>query len=274
MDKAVAEMAEMIARPLRRENLISRKKPRVRRGVDFPNRNFDFTPEEEFPIDRWGAGRREIAGLYEMAWRWSRRVYIFGDADESQGLRHRSLYGSIRHQGQWVGAVELNEYQCPWWFSRQDLFDVLDEYSLEVSELAGVIAGLFTPTEFDFLIEHGTILHWRSAWMHPQHARGAIWAHLTNRIIDRMRGWSILILKAFPLEYQDGGSAKGFEHRQRAMFRHYESLIGVEPIRRKRSRFGMPEHGWMLCWNPRLYDFIDGRLTFPIRYGMEKNERS
>lgn len=239
-------------------NLITPGKPRVRRDATFPARNFHFDPDERF------LRKREVLGRYELAWGWSARRLLDGwPWEEDYPVRVRYLCGLISTDGVRVGAVELCEYQCGIGLSRRDFFSALFQNSAQTAELGRVICASFNEDEFAIMLDLGTILHWDSVWMHPDHAHGAIWARLTNQVIRRMRGWSILICKAFPLEYQDGGSAKGFQQRQQAMFRYYQRVLGVEPIQRRRSRiYGTPERGWMLRWHPGIVELDeDGNPT-------------
>jgi hypothetical protein len=48
----------------------------------------------------------------------------------------------------------------------------------------------------------------------------------------------ILVLKAFPLEYEGKGYPSGFRLRQRAMIRHYRRLLGMAPFPGKPGREG------------------------------------
>jgi hypothetical protein len=65
---------------------------------------------------------------------------------------------------------------------------------------------------------------------------------LLNRI---RRGMAVMVLKAFPLDYEGAVTAENrpaFEHRQRALTRLYQRRIGVEPVPHKT----LADEGWML----------------------------
>jgi hypothetical protein len=87
-------------------------------------------------------------------------------------------------------------------------------------------------------------------WMRPDHAPGGVWAPLVEALIRRRyrRGFSVMVLKAFPLKYGqalgDGSALEpGFVSRRCAMMRHYSRLLRVQPLPGARG-----DEGWM--WRP------------------------
>src|SRR4051812_25061316 len=146
-DRLISQTAALANAPRPRvEKLISRDKPRVRRDATFPTRNFSFTPDKWFTLEKWHTYRREIHGSYELAWCWTRRRDLSGDAEDLGGITSRGLFGAIRSfpTGEWVGAIEFEEYRWSDFLDRHGFFRVMDDCSFETATLGGVIAGLFT----------------------------------------------------------------------------------------------------------------------------------
>lgn len=92
----------------------------------------------------------------------------------------------------------------------------------------------------------------------PSFANGALFADAAHGLIDtEFPDHSILVMKAFPLEYESvstkGTSLAGsLRRRERAMVRHYRRVFGVE---RLPGRHG--KQGWLWRPNPAYGDMVD-----------------
>jgi len=100
------------------------------------------------------------------------------------------------------------------------------------AELAEMLLGSWKEIDVE-IWEFGTVLEFRSAWIDPVGCPAQRWAHAAEAIIAReFDDHVLLVLKTFPLEYEgaDGVDAQGLKRRQKAMARHYSSLLSVDPI--------------------------------------------
>ena len=242
----------------------------IRRPAEFPARNFHFDENYAAHLQRVETVTIPPSTIYEMRWGWTNWSRLYGDMfNPDTPIRHRLFRGVIFCNGLMVGAVRLEEFDTTSIISRRHFYDCMDAHTMETASLGGTICGIFTEDEFGTLIDLGSILYWDAAWMHPDHAKGAIWARLTNQVIGRMRGYAVLVLKAFPLEYQsavDPPVEKAFQHRRRAMMRYYQRVLRVEPVKRRRNRtYGTPDIGWMMRWHPNIVREAD---RAPIRLGL------
>jgi hypothetical protein len=73
----------------------------------------------------------------------------------------------------------------------------------------------------------------------------AAWQIIDALIWRIRRGMAVMVLKAFPLEYEGNVTAENrpaFERRQRALIRLYQRRIGFEPVPRKE----LAKEGWMM----------------------------
>ena len=126
--------------------------------------------------------------------------------------------------------------------------------------LATAVCKTFTEKQFAAINDMGSIVYFDSAWMRPDHARGAVWARLANQVIGRMRGCAVIFAKVFPLEYQPDRSSREEQEerskalrparrrRQQAMYRYYERVLGL-----KRAPPGL-EEGWMWRFHPSIIE--------------------
>jgi hypothetical protein len=230
---------------------------RQRRTDEFPSANFRYKDEHSrLPH------REVLAGTpYVMHWGWSPRRPLLGDWDDFDVVRFRHLYGSIRAKDEEIGAIELQEFEVAVYARRREFLESLDDDSLDSASLAMAICKIFTEREFARIIAVGTIVYFNSAWMRPDHAIGAVWARLANQVINRMRRCAVIVAKAFPLEYQPDRALREDQeerskalqlarrHRQQAMYRHYERVLGL----RRSTRRGL-EEGWMWRFHPIIIE--------------------
>jgi hypothetical protein len=104
---------------------------------------------------------------------------------------------------------------------------------------------------------YGNLVDFRMAWADPSSPPG-LWAAAAEELIGReIPSYSLLAMKAFPLEYEgrspEGSAARaGLLSRQRAMIRYYRRLFGVQKFP---GRSG--DEGWLYRINPAKTDVIE-----------------
>jgi hypothetical protein len=110
------------------------------------------------------------------------------------------------------------------------VMDCDDEYE---ATLSGVLCKQFGNL-IDEITPIGPILDFRRAWIMPRFAHGDLF-RLAARALAEKLDYSIMVLKAFPLEYE-GKALEGsdleiaFKRRVRAMIRYYQRIFGVRPF--------------------------------------------
>ena len=128
-----------------------------------------------------------------------------------------------------------------------DFVEGMDEYSLASSNPSMVLADAW---EMEELSESGPVLELSRLWMHPDHARGNVWASVAEALVRRRceGRFSVFVLKAFPLEYEHAvreGSPleRGFASCRRAAERLFAWVLRVHPLPGDHGA-----EGWM--WRP------------------------
>jgi hypothetical protein len=146
-----------------------------------------------------------------------------------------------------AGAIKLIQWRVDPSASGWEFFDEMDEHSAEALETAEVILSLWDVSE---LAISGRILEASIVWMSPPHARGGLWAGVLDHLAKTHFGRkaALLVLKAFPLEYEsrapDGSpAAEGLAGRQAAMRRYYGRILGMLSVPGWAYKYG-----WM--WRP------------------------
>ncbi|WP_126665611.1 hypothetical protein [Croceibacterium ferulae] len=163
-----------------------------------------------------------------------------------QRVTQAKLYMGDDH----AGSFEVTELRPEPLIDDRSFFDWADATSVIRAEMAEVVR--YHWEEVSEVSDYGTILELSGAWMNPAYSKGGRFALATKALIDFSKDWSLLILKAFPLEYEGSGSSKYIEaqtRRQRAMMRHYHSALGVTPFP---GSEGDGEDGWMYRLRPGL----------------------
>jgi hypothetical protein len=189
---------------------------------------------------------------YLAAYRRGRKYRIPDDADVAW---KRDVFCLIRVKREIVGALHFFEFDVTPFTDNETFLDAMDADAAADFNLAKVICKQWD--EVEDVTSYGSILEFRMAWMTPRFARASIWAKAANQIIEReFSGYSILILKAFPLEYEGRAAAgtrlgRGLRIRQAAMKRQYKRLLGVEPFPSAAGR-----EGWLWRPHPRLIGIV------------------
>ena len=226
---------------------------RVRRSSEFSSSGASFRPTNKthrhsFIIQR--DSQEPITVRYRRSRWW----------DMSEGdrwIRVRSIYTALYLKAEPVGMLEFHEYEVASFVLDEDFFQILDDYSSIGAEMAKALISCWSDIADD-LGAYGTILDFRRAWMRPDQTKFSIWAEAAKLIITKeFLKHSVMIMKAFPLEYE-GRSTEGSramrKRRQRAMIRHYRKLFDVNPLPGQAGR-----EGWLF----RIPNRLQGLMIQP-----------
>lgn len=206
---------------------------RIRRTSSMP----EFAVEEARQRRRY-PHTLNIKGLgVTLAYRASGEVSV-GEVDRGEeyhdAVLRRELFCWLRVGRQRVGAMALNTYCFSGCASNSEILDTMDIDQAFEWNLAKVLCNAWRSVVFD--VSHmAPVLYFHMAWISPRYADGKLFAVAANELIEAVDDYSILVMKAFPLEYEGqappGSSRSGaLRSRQRAMVRYYQRIFGVRPF--------------------------------------------
>ena len=208
---------------------------------------------EQQPLDQEFARRERkpyltarAGDLSLRAWRgsWERVDY---DEEGSISFSVRSIDFLIEDRTHPIAGGRLKVWRCTDGCGFVDVFRLCaDEYSKADYDASEVVYaawphGLVADSPFT----HGDLVIFDRLRIEVTSAvlSRAAWS-LIAKVIDpfrnkksRTRG-SVLLLKAFPLEFEGIKSGQPFEHRRDAMVRLYQRRLGVSPLPTKDGREG------------------------------------
>lgn len=159
----------------------------------------------------------------------------FVDDDYKDCVQKTELFAWLMLGRRRIGAFELNQYDPNGCASNEEFMMVMD-----IDEEYEATLSVALCKQFDNLIDEvtpvGPILDFRRAWIMPRFAHGDLFPLATRALVEKFSpGHSIMVLKAFPLEYE-GNAPRGsdleiaFKRRVRAMIRYYQRIFGVRPF--------------------------------------------
>jgi hypothetical protein len=191
----------------------------------------------------------ELAGrTLEVRYRRGRKYTLLGEqysAVKSRDIFAWILQGTIR-----LGAVEFIEWHVDPLTDEDDFLYEMDADSAGAMAVAEAVQSVW---DVAILSCYGPLLEFRLAWMLRSAARDSIWAKAAERLITAQGAsrFSVLLLKAFPLEYEGrvSDAPVAFELRRRAMMRLYRRVVDVRPLPGWAGR-----DGWM--WRPMADDVV------------------
>jgi hypothetical protein len=131
-----------------------------------------------------------------------------------------------------IGAFELHLYEPDFSVGNEEFWSRMDADSALCEDMATVLCSAWDDVVAD-VVSCGPILDFRWAWINPKQARGDLFTATAPKIIDAVcPDHSILVMKAFPLEYAGRAdeNPQAFVRRQQAMIRLYRRVFGVEPF--------------------------------------------
>jgi hypothetical protein len=172
-------------------------------------------------------------------------------------VRRRELFCWFEIAGERVGALHLIEFTPDVGIDNFEFLDTMDADYHADAVLAEVLCSGWEDLSLAVFC-YGPILEFRLAWIAQRYARRVHWAAVAERLIEtEFPRHSILVMKAFPLEYESQSPAGSPAHdgliaRQAAMVRYYRKLFGVQP-------FPGPvgKEGWLWRTAPRVVNVID-----------------
>lgn len=176
--------------------------------------------------------------------------------DEPDGIRKREIFGWLKIGRRRVAALQLFEFETTPWLSNTEFFEFMDIDEQIESHLAEILIDAWENVT-EQITSFGNLVDFRMAWSDPSLCPPHLWAKAVNLLIQQELGdYSILTMKAFPLEYEGrmskGSLAEyGLQKRQLAMVRHYRRLFGVIPFPGK-----VGNDGWLYKIAPRLRELI------------------
>src|SRR5271156_3780475 len=127
----------------------------------------------------------------------------------------------------------------------EEFFEEADGLSQADHDTADIILSVWGEDRSPF--DYGTVVRFERLAIRATTRSSEIWA-IIARLIEKefaIRG-SMLILKAFPLEFEGNGAAKGLPKRTRAMVRYYQHRMRVQIVP---GPYGV--EGWM--WRALRY---------------------
>lgn len=132
------------------------------------------------------------------------------------------------------------------------LWEDCDAESNELNDIACTIAQAWDVDEFQYdVCDCGNPVVLTHVWVSPAHPHTP-WQTIVEDVVERITPkYSVLLLKAFPLEYCGEGTQKTFKRRHAAMKRHYSRRLGVSSIPGK-----IGDSGWMYRFRPALQSFM------------------
>jgi hypothetical protein len=164
-------------------------------------------------------------------------------------VQQRVVKAQLHVDGEHAGSFLLNELRPKPFIDKRRFFEWADAMSSELSELAEVICRHWEEV-FD-VTDSGTVLELARVWTHPAFSGEGRFALAANTLIGLSAEWSLLVLKAFPLEYEgqvSDGNADAYTRRKAAMMRHYRSTLGVTQFPGDAG-----DEGWMYLIRPDLF---------------------
>jgi hypothetical protein len=191
-----------------------------------------------------------------LRYRRSRRGWV----GEVKTVRRRVLFCWVTLQSRRVAALQFFEYDPVAWVTNGRLFDTMDSQSQIESDLAAVLCHAWDSFAYE-VTSYGNLVDFRMAWAAPLSPPG-LWAAAAEELIaHEIPNYSLLTMKAFPLEYEGrvagrGGSRIGFKSRQQAMVKYYQRLFGVQ---RFPGRDG--KDGWLFRINQTCRCLIEKPRT-------------
>jgi len=198
------------------------------------------------PRNRLALGDGDLVVQYHCS-RWN------PVAENEEGVRRRVTRAKLLSNGDHAGSLELVEYEIPWLMGADEFLYEMDAYSMATCHLAEVLCAHWEePAD---LGEYGSVLELNRAWMRPAYSSNGNLKAAVDGLLEKLfDDRSLLILKAFPLEYEGevtDFNRNHFRRRQAAMMRHYRHLFGVDALPGSNG-----EAGWMYAMPERLEGII------------------
>lgn len=175
-------------------------------------------------------------------------------------LRRQECTAWVFHAGRIVGGVVLKRYMVPDFIQNDEFVDLMDRDSAEEHELSIALDSQFREIGSD-VGAYGDILELNRIWLAGLPALAGRSTEIVKALISAFcPGFALVILKAFPLEYEgrfsstneQGAYDAALQRRQRAMKRLYRREYGVRSM-----KGAVGDEGWMYRVRTGLEDIIE-----------------
>lgn len=162
-------------------------------------------------------------------------------------IRRQSCDAWIFSGADIVGGVQLMRYSIPAFMDAEEVLYIMDMDEQEESDLACALEAEFGDIGEE-IGAYGDIVEIRRIWMRPISSLAGRSSDAVNALIGAFcPDFALIVLKAFPLEYEytfntpeESRADCAFNRRRAAMMRLYAKTYGVQPMRGSHG-----EQGWM-----------------------------
>src|SRR5262245_10243435 len=166
--------------------------------------------------------------------------------DEPDGFGYRSVTFRIGTDHKALASGSFVEWNAPGLGFLEDFFWAADAISQADHDTADILRRYWDDEDSPF--HYGTVISFERLAITPSAKSPTIWQMISEMLKrEFMRRGAILLLKAFPLEYEGrltkdspAATRKRFRLRCKAMRRYYRHRIGVRPVPGEYGR-----DGWM-----------------------------
>jgi hypothetical protein len=135
----------------------------------------------------------------EVALQYRRPRKVRAEPDEC--CTRGELFCWVMQNGERVGGLHFVEWYIDWWADQNEFLEHMDRHCQAAATFSGVVCSAWDISD---LMGLGPIIEFRLSWMAKRASNGRIWPLAAVALIDRfyVRKSAVLILKAFPLEYE------------------------------------------------------------------------
>lgn len=227
------------------------KKPRIRRSDTPPSGMGD-----PFPSHLKSLREIDLRASIGFLGRYRKypRAWL---AEVPDSIYKRHIYCWLFSGDEAVGTFELIDFDDGGgWVEDDDFWQLMDSHSNSTMELAEAVTKAW-PEIMSSLLPYGPIILIDRLWVKPGSARRSEWAAILRRLIEvEFKFYSVITLKAFPLEFEGAGKQRLFARRRRALMRLYSRELGMRPFPGTLGKMG-----WMYSVAPRVADVIEAPET-------------
>ena len=201
---------------------------RIKRASSLPS----FASEEAKRRLKYPSGLKLKGTKTTLAYRVSDEVSV-GEEDGGEeyhdAVLRKELFCWILLGRRRIGAMALNTYCFNGCAANEHILETMDLDEDFEAELAHVLCNAWDSVVSD-ASHMAPVLYFHMAWISPEYADGKLFAVAATRLIEIIEPHSILVMKAYPIEYQGKvpqGSpfTQAARSRQRAMIRYYRRIL-------------------------------------------------
>jgi hypothetical protein len=178
---------------------------------------------------------------------WQSRWAAFEVGDGA--VKRRNTLAEIVSDGDVVGGFQLCDFHADTFTSSALFLEALDSGSQATFAVGETICAHWEYVED--LTGYGDILELHRAWVAPARSKPGRLAKAISTVVGTLHpAHAIMILKAFPLEYEGTVTAANelaFKRRQAALMRYYAASLGMHVFAQATGR-----DGWMYAVPERL----------------------